>query len=204
MATTNSRTSVVDVDGLSEAAAAAAINAEIEVLEAAGFVVTEVDYETGNRGGLPIQQAVLVGKLPAYAGDAAAAGLPKVAVLDVGHADLTAAAVTETVEFADALPEGSYPLGVRMGLTTPFSGGSVSALVADVGVPGDPDALVDGADLFSAAVDGEAADHPLGIAPHKLITGNAAARTPGVVFTATGDNVVNLTAGACRIVIVYI
>jgi hypothetical protein len=56
---------------------------------------------------------------------------------------------------------------------------------------------------FAAAVAGEASSAPVGISPHKKITGNAAARTPAALFTATGDNVVNLTAGACRIDLFY-
>jgi hypothetical protein len=204
MATVNSRVTLVDIDGMTAAAATTAVNAAVEVLEAAGFVVVSVDFEVGSRGGLPIQLVAVTGLLPAYAGEAAGLGLTKVAILDVGHADLTAAATSESISFADALPEGSYPVGVRIGLSEAFSGGSVSALVADVGLPGDPDAMVDGADLFTAAVDGEASDHPLGIAPNKLVTGDAAARTPEVLFTATGDNVVNLDAGACRVALLYV
>lgn len=204
MATTNSRTVVVDVDGLSAAAATTAINAAIETLETAGFVVTSADYEMGNRAGHPYQNVVLVGVLPAFAGDAAAVGLVKVASLVVAEADITAAAALETLDFADALPEGSYVVGTRIALATPFSGGTISDYTVDIGFAADLDALVDGADLFAAAVGGEASTRPLGISPNKLVTGNAAARTPSVTVRCGTDDVADATAGDFTATILYV
>lgn len=205
MATVNSRVSVVNLLGLKTAAAiAAAINLEIEVLEAAGFVVTvAISQDTDDLVGGP-KVAYLTGVLAAFAGDAAASGLVKVLSLSVGFADLTAAATSQSLDFAAALPEGARWIAARVGLTTPFTGGVMSAVVVDVGTPGDVDALVDAADVFAAAVDGEASAVPEGIAPHKVITGDTAARTPAALFLGTGDNVQDLTAGACQIDIYYV
>lgn len=204
MATSYTRTAVVDIDGLSTTDAATAINAAIEVLEAAGFVVTSIDYETMNRGGgLPVQLCVLTGLLAAYAGDANAIGLVKALTLTVNEADLTAAAAAETLDFAEAIPEGSYIVGVRIGLTTPFTGGAASDFTVDVGFPANVDALVDGADVFAAAVGGEASTRPLGIAPNMLVTGDATARTPSATFRCGTDDVADVTAGDCDVTILY-
>jgi hypothetical protein len=204
MATTNSRTAVVDIDGMSATAAAAAINAAIETLELAGFVVTRVDFEAITRWGHPKQPVVLVGVLPAYAGDANGIGLVKALSLDVSEADLTATAASETLDFASSLPEASYPLGVRIGLATPFSGGVVADFTVDVGFAGDLDALVDGADVFTAAVDGEASAITQGIAPNKKVTGSAAARLPKATFRCASDDVADATAGDCTITLLYV
>lgn len=204
MATVNSRVTVVDVDGMDMDDAGDAINTAIEALELAGFVAQSVDFEIGTRGGKPKQLAVITGVLPAFAGNQAALGLVKVATKTVGHADLTAVAVSESLAFATVPPEGSLILGCRVGLTTPFTGGSVSACVVDIGVTGDVDCIIDGANVFAAAVDGEASAATQGIARNKLITGDAAARTLRALFIATGDNVVNLSAGACRLDVLYV
>ena len=76
MATTNSRTDWVDIDGLAPAAAETAVNAAIETLETAGFIVTQVTLQSARRGGTQEKMyAVVLGLLPAYAGDAAGIGL---------------------------------------------------------------------------------------------------------------------------------
>ena len=53
-----------------------------------------------------------------------------------------------------------------------------------------------GVDLFSAAVDGQALTAPAGIAPFKHF---AAQTQITLAFTATGDNVVNLSAGSVTV-----
>ena len=201
MTTLNSRITVVDLDGMSAAAATTAVNAAIETLEASGFVVTGVDYEVGTRGGLPILQAFLTGLLPEYAGDPV--GLIRVMTFDVVEGDITTAGAAETINFDESLPEGCYPLGVRVGVSAIFTGGTISDYTVDVGFAADVDALVDGADLFSAAVDGEAATVTLDVSPHKFVTGSAAARLPSATFRCGSDDVADATAGACRLTIIY-
>ena len=199
MVTVNSRTSVVDIDALTSVAAAAAINAEIETLEAAGFVVPSIDYAAL----MPVQTAILVGVLAAFAGDSAALGLVKIASLVVNESDLTDADAAETLDFAAPIPEGSYIIGTRVGLTTEFTGGAVADFTCDVGFPADIDALVNGADVFAAPVGGEASLRPLGISPNMLVTGDATARTPSATFLCASDDVADATAGDCVVTILY-
>lgn len=118
----------------------------------------------------------------------------------VGHADLTDADTSQDINIGAALPDNARIIGVSIHTVTAFSGGTVSALALDIGSSGDIDALVDGADLFAAAVDGQAATRPLGIAPNKLF---ATATQLVARFVSTGDNLVNLTAGACTIDVLF-
>lgn len=116
-----------------------------------------------------------------------------------GHADLTAAAVTETLNIG-AVPAGAFIVGVSLRAYTPFTGGSVSECVVDIGEAGDDNGLIAAANVFAAAVDGVTSTRPLGISPNKRY---AAATTLQAKFTATGDNVVNLTAGAVTVDVLY-
>lgn len=119
----------------------------------------------------------------------------------VGHADLTAAATSEVLSF-DATSAGKniVTMGVEMDLATAFSGGSVSALDVTLGTTADDDSIVSACDLASAAVDGHASAMTLGCAPFH---GYEGATTFKLTFTATGDNVVNLTAGSMTCTIYY-
>lgn len=119
----------------------------------------------------------------------------------VGHADLTDADTSQTVNIGAVLPANARILGVSVHTVTAFSGGSVSALALDIGTSGDVDAIVDGAALHSAAVDGQVATLPSGIAPNKLFASAGAQLI--ATFVSTGDNLVNLTAGACTIDVLY-
>lgn len=205
MATTSSRVSYVDTDNMTPTQAATAVNAAIEVLETAGFIVTSVSQvEVDPTGPHKKLMTAIVSMLPAFAGDAAGLGLVKALTLSVDESDLTAAAASEELAFASSLPEGSYPLGVRIGLATPFSGGAVGDFTVDIGFDADVDCLVAGADVFTAAVGGEASAITLGISPHKLVTGSAAARLPKATFRCGSDDVADATAGACTLTILYV
>jgi hypothetical protein len=201
MATVNSRTEWVDIDDLTAAEAETAINAGIETLEAAGFICTDVQFQIVNKGGAIKQHACLIGKLPAYA--TGVVGNVQSLSLQVEHSDLTDADGSETESFASAIPEGSIILGNRIAVTTPMSGGVASDCTCDVGFPGDPDGIVDGADIFAAAVDGHAATKPAGINPNKYVTGDAAARTPQATIICGSDDVADLTAGDVTITLYY-
>jgi hypothetical protein len=119
----------------------------------------------------------------------------------VGHADLTDADTSQDINIGAALPANARIVGVDLHTFTAFSGGTVSALAVDIGSSGDVDALVDGADLFTAAVDGGPSTRPAGIRPNKLY---ATATQLTARFVSTTDNLVNLTAGAITIDVLYV
>jgi hypothetical protein len=122
----------------------------------------------------------------------------RVASKTFGHADLTAAALTEALALA-TLPPKACVLGVGVDLATPFTGGGAGAVSVDIGTSGDVDALIDGSNLFAAAVDGQASTRPLGIAPNHRYESGAS-----LIATFISDvNVVGLTAGACTIHVYY-
>lgn len=123
------------------------------------------------------------------------------ASLAIGHADLTDADNSQVVPFAETLPDNSRVLSVSVKLTTPFTGGTVSACTFDVGTTGDADALIDGANVFAAAVDGYASTAPLGIAPNKHF---ATGPQINVTVANVGDTLANLTAGAATVEILYV
>jgi hypothetical protein len=118
----------------------------------------------------------------------------------IGFADLTTAGASQVLPIGAALPANARILGVALHTFTPFTGGTVSAMTIDIGSTGDADALIDGADAFTAAVDGQTSTRPLGIAPNKLF---AASTQINATFTATGDTVDDTTAGAVTIDILY-
>ncbi len=124
-------------------------------------------------------------------------GIKKMTVT-IGHADLTAAATTET-EAIGTIPAGSVVLAVNIAVGTAFSG-IVGPVSVDIGTAGDVDALVDGA-VVSTAVDGEASTRPLGISPNKQFA--AATALIATVLSASG-NLVDATAGAMTIDIFYV
>jgi len=120
--------------------------------------------------------------------------------LTATHATITAAAGDETLSIGAALPANSRILGVSIHTVTAFSGGTVGDFTVDIGSAGDIDALVDGANLFAAAVDGQVATRPLGIAPNKFF---AAATQLQAKFICGSDDVGDATAGACTIDVLF-
>lgn len=124
----------------------------------------------------------------------------------VTHSDLTAAATSEAIDIAtddngDTFPASARILDVSAVVDVPFSGGSVSALVLDVGNTGDSDEWLDDEDVFGASAGDVLHD---GGAAGTFGALEATAYAPEALFTATGDNVVNLDAGRVRIYIKYI
>lgn len=130
--------------------------------------------------------------------NAATTGIVRKASLAIGHADLTDADGSQTLTIA-TLPAGAQVLGVNVKLATPFTGGGAGSVTLDVGSSGDADALVDGANVFAAAVDGQASTRPLGIAPNKQF----AAATAVQATVAADVNVADLTAGAMTVEVIY-
>ncbi len=115
----------------------------------------------------------------------------------LGHADLTAAALTETLNVGSALPAGSRILGVESELTEVFSGGGASAMTASLGVAGALTELVNARNVFTgqalAIVSGN------GSRPNGTRSGQLQAQ-----FTATGANVVALTTGSITFRVFYV
>lgn len=131
--------------------------------------------------------------------EALEAGILQKKTVTVGHADLTAAATSQAVNIGTALPANARIIGVDMRSLTAFSGGSAGAVTVDIGSSGDVDALVDGANLFAAAVDGGPASMPAGIRPTKTY-----ASATQLIATFIADvNVADLTAGSVVIDVLY-
>lgn len=120
--------------------------------------------------------------------------------LVLGHAALTDADTSQVVAIGAALPANARILAVDFHTYTAFAGGTVSALTVDVGSTGDADALIDGADIFGAAVDGKPPTLTAGVHPNKTY---ATATQLNATVVSTGDNLVNLTAGAVTIDVLF-
>lgn len=116
----------------------------------------------------------------------------------IEHSDLTAAATSEAIALG-TLPANAWVLGHEIYIETLFSGGSASACVLDIGGT-DADAIVDGHDVFTAAATGRLTGSTLGVHSAGYFGGEAMKAT----FAATGDNVVDLTAGKLTVTIPYI
>jgi hypothetical protein len=117
----------------------------------------------------------------------------------VGHADLTDADGSQAINIGTALPNNARIVGVDMRALTAFSGGTASAVTVDVGTSGDVDALIDGADVFAAAVDGGPATMPAGIRPNKMFASGGQL----IATFAADDDVADLSAGSVIIDVLY-
>ncbi len=119
----------------------------------------------------------------------------------VGHADLDAAATSQTINIGATLPANARIVGYDIRALTIFTGGGAGAVTVDVGTSGDIDAIVDGSDLFAAAVDGGPSTMPLGIRPNKTFI-TAAAQ---LIATFVADvDVADLTTGSVVIDVLYV
>lgn len=134
---------------------------------------------------------------------AALAALNQKRTVTVGQADLTAAVngTAQAINIGAALPANARIRGAQLKLATPFTGGGASAVTVDIGTAEDVDAIVDGADVFAAAVDGYASSMPLGIAPFKHFP-----TSKQLIATFTPDGgatLLALTAGSVVIDVEY-
>lgn len=120
----------------------------------------------------------------------------------VTHAELTDADGSQTINIGAVLPANARIVGCDIRGLTVFSGGTASAVAVDIGSSGDVDAIVDGADLFAAAVDGGPATMPKGVRPEKTFATSGVQLT--ATFLATGDTLLALTAGAVTIDVLFI
>lgn len=156
----------------------------------AGFI-----SEVGEDGKVYVWQSPAAAKI-AESGALADAGVSlQKRTVTVGHADLTDADTSEDENIGAAMAANARILGVTIKLATPFAG-ITGPVTVDVGSAGDIDALVDGANLTDAAVDGQASTMPLGIAPFKHFSG---ATQLVARFLSADGNLVDCSAGAVTI-----
>lgn len=119
----------------------------------------------------------------------------------ITHTTLDAAATSQTINIGAVLPANAMIVGSNVAITTPTTGGGSSSCVVDIGTSGDVDAIIDGANVFAAAVDGMASTRPLGIAPDKLFVSAGAQ----LIATVTGDvNVSLFSAGSFTITVAFV
>jgi hypothetical protein len=116
----------------------------------------------------------------------------------IGHADLTEATnnTAQAIAIGAALPANAVVLGHEVHVTTVFSGGSASAVTVDIGGT-DPDAIVDGMDIFTGAATG-ALTGTAGVHPK----GKFSAQTLTATFlTDASHALLGLSAGALTITV---
>lgn len=123
----------------------------------------------------------------------------------IGHADLTEASnnTSQAINIGATLPANARIVSVDMRALTVFTGGSVSAVTCDVGTSGDVDALVDGADLQTTAVDGGPATMPQGVRPNKTFV-SGGAQLLATFYPDSGHALLALTAGSVTIDVFYV
>lgn len=132
-----------------------------------------------------------------------AAGAVKFRLLTVGHAALdafTTNGAAAVLNIGAALPAKSMVLGATL-YGTPYGGGGNTVANGDIGSAGDDDAIIAGADLFAAFVDGSPSAAPSGIAPNKYF-----AASSQLTLTITPDPAENLaafTAGSVSALVAY-
>ena len=115
---------------------------------------------------------------------------------DIAYTELTAA-TSQTFVLGRRPPYGVHlKTGVR--LTTPFTGGALATVLLDVGTSGDQDAIIAGADVKTAAVDGQPSAAPAGIAAHASMAGASADRLE-CTLRSTGANLNAATAGTITV-----
>lgn len=117
--------------------------------------------------------------------------------LTIGHADLDAAALTQTITDTVTLPSNAFCVGVAINVGTLFSGGAVTSCAADIGHNDDIDFAAASMDVFTGADTG-----------YRLPLASAAQPIGGQVFqakfTTIGANLSALTAGALTLDFLYV
>jgi len=123
--------------------------------------------------------------------------------LRVQHSDLTAEAVTETVEDTFTFPAGAVLVGAKGSLDVLFAGGAVSACTVDSGIAAaEADVIHDALVVFTGQDLGvkypvgtnTAAEHPIDLGGKKL----------RIKVTTTDANVDALTAGDLTVTAYYV
>jgi len=116
-----------------------------------------------------------------------------------GHADFTAAATSESLDIP-GLPADCVVLAAEMDVTELFDdGGTMSAIVAQIGVSGDEDAYVDDVDVHDATGSTGRQNNNTGT-DYPYVNDGA---TPKFTIVATGANVSTLSAGSATARVFY-
>jgi hypothetical protein len=115
---------------------------------------------------------------------------------DVLEGALTAAATTEALTIP-GFPSDAIPLHAEIAIGTFFTGGSATAVTAQIGDSGDPNGLLAALNVFDTTSLGDWTVGTLGVEAEYGSTGPAleSAYAPEILFTATTDDVADLTAG---------
>jgi hypothetical protein len=127
----------------------------------------------------------------------------KVHTRTVTHADLTAAATSESIDISvgdDGLAIPADAMVIRASVQTLIAGAgpSITDIDVDVGDAGNPDELLDGADIDAVGY----VQTPAGA--YTPFTLEATPYVPLALFLLTGGNAVALTAGAWKFRIYYL
>ena len=126
----------------------------------------------------------------------ASGNIPGVIGITVGFADLTTAGTSQAVDISATVPANAVITDVWCDLDTVFAGGTISAMVVQLGDAGDPNGYMADTDVFTGAtlgltyVAGAQTERGWKEAAHGLIA----------TFTSTAGNVDTSTTGS---VIVY-
>lgn len=111
--------------------------------------------------------------------------------------DLTSDTNSQAFTLSPSLPAGSAVLGVAIDLGTVLDDAEAT-ITMDIGPSGDTDAIIDGADLTTAA-NGQAGSRPLGVAPN-LYVGSETALSATVTSTGT---ISDISQGDCTVRVFY-
>jgi hypothetical protein len=115
-------------------------------------------------------------------------------------ADLTAAALAQTIAFDDTMPSDAMVIGAQVVTETALSGGGAGNATVDVGEDagtGDIDAYIDGANVFTGA------PTPISTPRGVGVPGQGASVTPSLTVRSN-VNVNTLTAGDITALVYYI
>jgi hypothetical protein len=223
-------TKFLDLSGLAMLAERnAAIATEIDTQELAGYRLRNSELRTVNLGASVVDVIKLdfavPGQLSPGQGDAAnisitdagghlAATTVEAALAELGvtrpriaklrlqaGVNVTAAAMTQTLDLAPVLPADALVMGAWAQITTPFSGGGSSNCTVKVGDAGDDDRLITSSSIFTGA-SGRVIAAGVGLngaaSPHCY-----ASSTTTKVIIASDVNVSLLSAGDVTVYVAY-
>lgn len=125
--------------------------------------------------------------------------------LHISSVDLTAAATSQTFDFASQLPSGATVLNVGRKVYELFSGGASTSAVVDFGDTANADRFIDNADIFTGATTGWVPETgaTVGDGADTAVPFRLAAATT-LRATITSDvNVDTLTAGRLSLCVSY-
>ncbi len=124
--------------------------------------------------------------------------------LTVGHADLTAAALTQAINVGAVLPVGTRWLAFAVRVPTPFAGGTVATLTCQIGWSGSVAAVMTAAGILTGTPDIGTGWSVVNSGTPALASDATAGKQLIATFTSTVDNLVNLTAGSIEIKVLCI